>query len=171
MITGVKVIDAMTRNPVVIEQDESLLYCTKKMLKENIGSVLIKNKDELVGIITEKDIVRATAKNLDPNKTKAKQIMTKKLIGIAPDKDIYDAILRMKLENVRRLPIVNNKRLIGLITMKDILKIQPDLFDILAEKIRIRESRNKPIFGTCENCGSENYLYRVGNRLLCGACK
>ena len=171
MITGVKVIDAMTRNPVVVDQDASLLYCTKKMLKENVGSVLVKNKDELVGIITEKDVVKATARNLDPNKIKAKDIMIKKLIGITPDKDIYDALMRMKEEDIRRLPVVNNKRLVGMITEKDILRIQPDLFDILAQNIRIRESRNKPIFGTCENCGSENYLYRVGNRLLCDACK
>ncbi|MEK6835508.1 MAG: CBS domain-containing protein [Nanoarchaeota archaeon] len=171
MKTGIKVIDAMTRNPIVIEQETSLLHCTKKMLKENVGSVLVKNKDQLKGIITEKDIVTAMAKNLDPKKIKAKDIMTAKLIGISPDNDIYEALLRMKLEDIRRLPVVNNGRLVGLITVKDILKIQPELFDILTEKIRIREARNKPIFGTCENCSSENYLYRVGNKLLCGACK
>jgi len=72
--------------------------------------------------------------------------MIKKVITITPDVDIYEALLVMRDEDVRMLPVLDGNKLVGLLTVKDILKIEPALFELLAEKLILKEEHNKPIF-------------------------
>jgi signal-transduction protein with cAMP-binding, CBS, and nucleotidyltransferase domain len=145
MKTGVKVMDAMTKSPIIVNSNLSIKDCCKIMLKESVGGVIVKDKNG-IGIITEKDIIeKVVAKNLDPEKTTAKKIMTKNMVIISPEKDIYDAIIKMRDKDVRRLPVIHDGELIGLLTEKDILKIEPSLFDLLVERYEIREEDKKPI--------------------------
>ncbi|MBU1203782.1 MAG: CBS domain-containing protein [Nanoarchaeota archaeon] len=173
MKTGIKVGDAMTRNPIIVGPEEDVVTCARKMLRRGVGGVVVGEKHNLLGIITEKDVVkRIVAKNKSPDKTKAIEVMTKKLVTISPGEDIYDALVLMNHENIRRVPVVSGGKLIGLLTMNDILKIQPALFDIIADSIVIREEENKiREGGECDVCGTKGMLFRVGNRWLCGGCK
>jgi signal-transduction protein with cAMP-binding, CBS, and nucleotidyltransferase domain len=144
MKTGIKVIEAMTRSPVIVNPNEKIITCVKKMMKKDVGSLIIAENGKLLGIATEKDFVnRVIAKNLNINEIKINKIMSTKLIKISPYLDLYDAILFMSREEVRRLPVVEKDKFIGLLTYKDILKIQPDLYDIFIEKFKIREEKNK----------------------------
>jgi len=60
--------------------------------------------------------------------------MAKDLLTISPRMDVFDAIRLMKDADVRHLPVIESGKLVGYITMKDILRIQPELFEILSEK-------------------------------------
>ena len=84
--------------------------------------------------------------NENAYKSLVKDYMVKKVITISPEVDIYEALLVMRDEDIRMLPVVNDNEVIGLLTVKDILKIQPQLFELLAEKLILREERRKPIF-------------------------
>lgn len=166
----------MTRKPVFANPDDSLKDCSQKMLKAKVGALIIKENGNLLGIITEKDIVhRVVAKGLDLNEVKVKNVMTKDLSCIHPEKDIYDAMLQMSRDVVRRLPVVENNKLIGLLTEKDILKIQPELFEMCLNRFDIREGSFKPIKdldeGVCEKCGSSGEVFIIRKRKLCAACK
>jgi len=142
--TGIKVLEAMNKNPVVISKEASLPNCARKMLSNNIGAIIIKNRTELEGIITEKDIVEsAVAKEINIKKTKVKDIMTTGMITISPEQDLSKAVELMIRENVRRLPVTRNKRLLGLLTVKDILNIQPKLFNKLYECLISKSIKNK----------------------------
>jgi signal-transduction protein with cAMP-binding, CBS, and nucleotidyltransferase domain len=159
MQTGIRVLDAMTNKPVTVDENISLQDCAKKMEKENIGSLLVSKNKNVIGIITEQDLVhKVVAKNLDVKKP-VKTVMETKLITIRPDADIFEALERMKKNDIRHLPVEENKRIIGLITWKDILKIEPQLFDLVVESFEIREESRKPVFeaiadeGICELCG------------------
>ena len=140
MKTGIKVIDAMTKKPVSVTQDDTIRNCTQLMLDRHVGSLLVKEGEKLLGFLTERDLVRMISMGVDPNTTRVKQIMTKKIVAISPEKDIYDAIVLMNRENVRRLPVILNNKIIGLITVRDILTIQPTLFELIMDKISIGES-------------------------------
>lgn len=119
----------MNKKPVVISKDSFLPNCARKMLSNNIGAIIIKNKGQLEGIITEKDIVEsAVAKEINIKKTRVRDIMTTGMITISPEADLSKAVDLMIRENVRRLPVTRNKRLLGLLTVKDILNNQPKLF-------------------------------------------
>ena len=146
MKTGFKVGDVMTNKPIMIEPTITLKRCANIMKDKHVGTVIIGKKNKLAGILSEQDIVRnAVAVGLDTKKTKVAKVMETKLFTIEPDKDIYDAIIKMRELNIRHLPVMKKSKMIGLLTLKDILKIEPSLFDVLVEKIELREEEKKPI--------------------------
>lgn len=178
--TGYKVSDAMTRKPISVGPDTTIDQCSKIMLKSHVGSLLITKNGNLQGMITEQDIVRkVVAVGLDPYKTEVKDIMVKKLTTIDPDSDIYDALVIMRDTNIRHLPVMHKKDMVGYLTLKDILKIEPQLFELLVEKFELREEDHKPIFGEeshpdgiCEICGEySDKLYHIEGILYCDSCR
>ena len=147
MKIGYKVCDAMTMKPVVVGPNTSIKDCARVMAENKVGSLIIKQNGKLLGIIKERDIVRSVVlENVNASKAKVKDYMVKRVVTISPEVDIYDALVEMRDEDVRMLPVVDGKNLIGLLTVKDILKIEPQLFELLAEKLILREEARKPIF-------------------------
>ena len=175
MKTGISVRDSMTVKPVTASLETSVKEIAKMMKKGNVGSIIITNKQELVGIVSEKDIVeRIVAKGVNFNGLKARDVMTKTLVTIDPNEDIYDALILMGNEEIRKLPVVEKGKLVGLLTSNDILKIEPALFDIMSVRTRLREEHRKPIRyieGRCDNCGFQGPVIKVKNKYLCIACK
>ena len=144
--TGYTVADALTREPVSIAPSKKLREAAQLMRREHVGALLVREKNELVGIITEQDIVRkGVAAAGNAGMRSVKEIMATNLITIAPGEDIFEALRVMRDENIRHLPVFNQGAFVGLVTMKDILKIEPDLYEILVEKIELREAQRKPL--------------------------
>lgn len=146
--TGYTVADAMTRKPITISQNKTLRDAAKLMSKEHVGSLLVKEDDKIIGIMTEKDIVKKAVAELgNPAKKKVKDIMAEDLVTVNPQEDIFEALRIMRDYDFRHLPVMNDGTFVGLVTMKDILKIEPDLYEILVEKIELREAERKPTRG------------------------
>lgn len=179
MKTNIKVSDAMTEQPITVSPDVSLKESALLMKKKHVGSLLIKEKKKVLGIMTEKDMVRkGIAYGKDPSKTKVKEVMNPKFATIEPHVDIFDALKTMRDLNIRHLPVMQDKKMVGLLTLKDILKIQPDLFDLLVERFELREEERKPIHnigekeGICQTCGEySDKLYYKNGVVLCKKCR
>lgn len=146
MKTGYTVGDAMTMNPITISSKKTLRDAAKIMRDEHVGSLLVTEDKNIIGIVTERDIVKkAVAATGNPALRKVKEVMATDLVTTTPDEDIFEAIRIMKDYNFRHLPVKHQGKIVGLVTMKDILKIEPDLYEILVEKIKLREAERKPI--------------------------
>ncbi len=177
MKTGVRVAEAMTTNPVVVGPELNLKEAANSMIKNHVGSLIVKEQNKLLGLITAKDFVNAVSNEVDFNSVSVKDIMIKKIKTIEPSADIYDALIHMSKKDVRRLPVVNKKELLGLLTISDVLKLQPRLLDVLSEKIKVSGSsifrrRSKLSEGECEVCGSYGKLFEVSTlKLMCEYCK
>jgi signal-transduction protein with cAMP-binding, CBS, and nucleotidyltransferase domain len=178
MRTGVKIADAMTARPISVEPDKTIEECAGVMQKSHVGSLVIMKGQKLAGIITEQDIVRkVVAKKLSPSKTKVKDVMITELITADPADDIYDALVLMRDNNIRHLPVTHKGKLEGYLTIKDVLKIQPQLFEIIVEKFELREEQNKPLGvgpgeETCDICGlPSDQLYEVDGEMCCRLCR
>ena len=144
MDTGVKVCDAMTRKPIVITPSASVTQCAALMKQNNVGSLVVEEGKHLVGIVTETDMVRrCLADGKDPKKTTAKDLASEHVVTIGPDLDIFEALRKMQDYDIRHLPVTDDGELVGFVTMKDILRIEPQLFEILADKLEIREGERK----------------------------
>jgi CBS domain-containing protein len=184
MRTGIKVCDAMTRKPIAVTEDTSVKECVKIMKANSVGSLIVNDKKDskkLKGMITYKSLVhKVILEDLDAKKTKAKQIMKtdEDYITIEPHVDIFDAISKMRDLDKRQMPVVTKEgKLVGLLTLKDILKIEPQLFDLMVEKIELKEEQYKPVFskktsdGICDLCGSKsNSLEDINGQLICNKC-
>ncbi len=179
MKTGIKVGDLMTRNFVWASPSTNLKKCAKIMIKKRVGSLIIKEGDELRGILTEKDIVWAVVKKSkdDLEKIDAKDLMKRKVAVIKPSADITEALDKMKKLKVRRLPVIYQGKVVGMLTIKDILKIDPGLYELIVESVQIREETEKLKRGRrtrkqgyCEECGEFDLLYRDDSQWLCEEC-
>ncbi|HLD05596.1 MAG TPA: CBS domain-containing protein [Candidatus Nanoarchaeia archaeon] len=178
MKSGYKVLDAMTTKPIVAEEFMSIQECACLMKRHGIGSLLIKAKGKVKSLITEKDIIhKAIVNALDVRKTPISEIADKIRITISPNKDIVDALNVMRENDVRHLPVMEEGKIKGFITMKDILKIEPQLFELIVEKSELKEDNRKSLSlalkeGLCEGCGefSEDLTEMEGNG-LCTECR
>jgi CBS domain-containing protein len=174
---GILARDAMTRNPITLGPEDTVFDIVKKMLENEVGSILIVKNSKILGIITEHDLLaKIIYKMRDAKKVKAKQIMTKELLSVSPKKDLYEVAKLMNDNNIRRMPVVDNKKLVGMITVKDVLKIEPSMINVLMERIRIKEPTFKPLkssetAGMCELCGNyEETLVDADGMLVCDPC-
>ena len=178
MKSGIQVADAMTMNPISVVSNISLMECAKVMAEKHIGAVIVEEDKLPIGILTEQDIVRdAVALNVDTTTAIVKDFLKKKLISIPPEADIYDALVKMRDNNIRHLPVMEGKKFLGLLTIKDVLKIEPQLFDLVVEKFELREENRKPINriipteGICQICGEySEKVVEVSGSSLCSRC-
>jgi signal-transduction protein with cAMP-binding, CBS, and nucleotidyltransferase domain len=178
MKTGITVADAMTEKPITVTSSTTVQQCAQLMKRKKVGSVVVQDRGQFVGILTERDIVRkVTAENVSPKK-KVNAFMESEMLTIEPDKDIFDALSLMRDADIRHLPVVSDGELLGLVTMKDILKIEPDLFDILVQKFELREEARKPVSriaereGVCQTCGTySDDLQPEDGALVCAECR
>ena len=182
MKTGIKVGDLMTRNFIYVSPDTNLKKCAETMVKKRVGSLIVKEQHKLKGILTEKDILWALVKKSkeDLAEISARDIAKRKVMTIKPSADIIDALKKMKKLNIRRLPVLENGKVIGMLTLNDILKIDPGLFEMIAENVKIKEQAEKlrkseniklpKKQGTCEECGEFDLLYREDNQWICEGC-
>lgn len=144
--TGYTVADAMTQEPVTISPKKTLRDAAKIMAKEHVGALLVKEDDKIIGILTEQDVVRkGVARSGNTALKKVKEIMETNLTTTTPDEDIFEALRIMRDYNIRHLPVMHQGNFVGLVTLKDILKIEPDLYEIMVERIELREAERKPV--------------------------
>ncbi len=183
-MNNVLVADIMTRDPITIKPDTNLLECSKKMIKKRVGSLLLTEKGELKGLITEHDILWAIIKKSkeDLSQIKAEEISPRKIATIRPSATIEEAFKKIKRLKFERLPVVQEKQLKGLLTIRDILNFKPEFYPEIDEISKIREESNKlkrikrakerksVHEGICEECGNQELLYRFNGMLVCDSC-
>ena len=119
-----KIKDLMTRKIISINSDDNAITASKVMIRENIGSVLVFDGSNHVGIITERDIVKKVitdCKNLC--ETRAVDLATCDLITLGPDDAVKKALIAMYKNKIKRIPIRDPEtgELVGIITTYDII--------------------------------------------------
>jgi len=135
--SGLKVKDVMKTNVVVINADAPVKEAAKLMAKHEIGSVVVIEKNEVKGIITERDIVRKVVAAEKDKNMKVKDVMSHPIIVTSPEVTIETAAKIMRKNGVRRLPVIDKKGyVVGIITENDILKLLPSIIDLIEEKAR-----------------------------------
>ena len=113
--------DAMTEDPRSIGASASVVEAARLMREEHIGSLPITDDQQLVGMITDRDITtRVVAEAADPKLTSVGDVSSGDPISIEPEKDLEEALLLMARHQVRRLPVVDNGKLVGIVAQADI---------------------------------------------------
>jgi len=107
--------------------DDTLADVADLMVGHNVGSLLVMQHEELVGIITERDILRACAATRGPLEfLKVSERMTRCPIVASPSDEIADIMCIMTERRIRHVPVVENGQLVGIISIGDTVKAQHD---------------------------------------------
>ena len=107
-----------------IMPDLTLLDAAKQMSECKIGALLVIDRGQLVGIITERDIVKNTANEKLCREVKIRDAMTKDLLISKPGEDLDYVMAVMIQNNIRHLPVVDEKTgLVGMLSMRDVVKV------------------------------------------------
>jgi len=115
-------------NPLFHAKSNDTVFDVARMMSDkNVGAVAVLDSGRLVGIFSERDLMkRVVAAGLEPKKTQVVNVMTKDLVVGRPDDDISDALQKMHSVGCRHLPVVDSGNLIGMISLRDLLEIDDD---------------------------------------------
>ncbi|WP_290726202.1 CBS domain-containing protein [Archaeoglobus sp.] len=136
----------MERNVVTIEETDSLEDAVETMFEKKVGGCPVVNKDDVVvGIITERDILKYLGQNRTIDGV-ASDYMTSSVITLRPKDSIERAMKTMIEKKLRRLPIIDDGILVGLITVREILRYfgMGEAFKMLTSG-NIKDAIDKPI--------------------------
>jgi IMP dehydrogenase len=93
------------------------------MNREGRGCLIVVHFGEVVGILTERDLLRRIVEEcMDPKQTKVSEIMTKEVVVGNPDLQLVEATRLMFEKRIKKLPIVDKNGLVGLVTLTDIAR-------------------------------------------------
>lgn len=111
--------DIMTEDVECCTLLDNVYEVALKMKELNVGAIPILNQDQLVGMITDRDIVIRGVAEKHPGSTKVEDIMSDKLITVSPDSTSKEAAKLMAENQIRRLPVVEEGKLVGIVSLGD----------------------------------------------------
>jgi len=141
---ALKVRDTMTGSPRSIDASTSVVEAAQLMREGHIGSLPITDDEQLVGMITDRDIaMRVVAEAADHTNTSVGDVSSRDLVTVEPDEDLDDALQLMARHQVRRLPVVENGGLVGIVAQADIALSENEKTAKLVEAISAPSQRER----------------------------
>lgn len=107
---------------ITIERDTDAQTAARIMRDRGIGSLFVTNGKEIIGILTDTDMVRrVVAAGCDTHKTTAEQIMSAPILTIEQNKTVLDANDLMAQTHIRHLGVTQDGKLVGMISVRDLV--------------------------------------------------
>jgi CBS domain-containing protein len=109
------------------KSSDNVREAARMMSDKNVGAVAVLDSGRLVGIFSERDLMkRVVAAGLNPEKTIVGNVMTKDLVVGKPEDDINAALQKMHSVGCRHLPVIDSGNLVGMVSLRDLLEIDDD---------------------------------------------
>ncbi|HEY4485622.1 MAG TPA: CBS domain-containing protein [Nitrospiria bacterium] len=113
----------MSRDLCVVSRKSNITEVSDLFKRNGIGSLLVKEKNQFIGIITETDIVhKVVANGLSPQSTRVDSVMSYPLVGIDPESSAEQAAGKMLENGVRHLAVIQGEEVVGMVSMRDLMK-------------------------------------------------
>lgn len=128
-----KVSEIMTKATVTDAAQDTLAEAAARMWNAQTGSLLVMEGEQLLGIVTERDVLRAIAHGMDPQQVPVKDLMRTDVITVGPQTTLKEAAKLMATKWIRHLPVVEGSKVVGILS-------QRDLTGVLAEALHEPEA-------------------------------
>jgi len=142
-----RVSDIMTEAAVSDQADDTLAEAAHKMWEQQTGSLIVMEGEELAGIITERDILKAVATGTELEKTRVEDVMVRDLVTIHPSASLREAARVMTDRWIRHLPVIDQGKLVGILSQRDLAGIlgtalnEPEALQQLVEASELARER------------------------------
>ena len=113
--------EVMARPVDTCGQDASIAEVARRMIKEEHGALAVTLHDYLVGVISERDVLRVIADGRDATTATVGEYMTPDPDSLEPDVEVADAADWMLASGYRHLPVAESGKLLGMVSMKDVM--------------------------------------------------
>jgi CBS domain-containing protein len=126
-----RVIEAVRRSAVGIAPERTITEAAQIMEQAGVGALAVVDGETLVGLVTDRDLVRrGLARGLLPD-ARVDDVMTTELAVVDAEEDLHDVFAIFRSHAVRRLPVMRDGKFVGMITIDDlIMDVSADLADL-----------------------------------------
>jgi CBS domain-containing protein len=121
-VKELKISEVMTRDVEFINESDTVAQAARKMKELNVGIMPVFNNNQLVGLLTDRDIaIRSAAEGHNPESTKVGEIMTKDVVACHEDEDVNEALKIMEHKQIRRLIVRDEQnQVVGILSLGDL---------------------------------------------------
>jgi CBS domain-containing protein len=143
----VKVSEIMTAAAVTDRADDTLAEAARKMWEQQTGSLLVMEGEELLGIITERDVLKAVATGTALEEVPISEVMTKDVVTAHPGTSLREAAAVMTEKWIRHLPVVERGQVVGILSQRDLAGVlagalnEPDALEQLVNASELARER------------------------------
>jgi CBS domain-containing protein len=114
--------DVMSNDLTIVAPTTTVADAATMMSTHHVGSALVLDDERLVGIFTERDVLRAVASDFDAEHHAVSEFMTRDPKTIGPEVDAHEALESMFAFGFRHLPVVDQGRVIGIVSVRDVTR-------------------------------------------------
>jgi CBS domain-containing protein len=143
----VDVADIMTKASITDSASDTIKAAASLMWAQQTGSLVVVDGDALMGIITERDVMKAVARGLDPSEGTVDEVMTRDVVTVMPDSSLYEVARLMAARWIRHVPVVDDEGgILGMVSQRDLVGVlaafdnDPDAIELAADEL-VRDQR------------------------------
>ena len=114
--------DLMTREVLTVEPSDTIGEAAEKMIDHSVGAVVVSDFGSIIGILTERDILRAVAHRTHSAEARVRQWMTPDVVTVPSSMEGDEAAKMMLEKNFRHLPVVDEGRSVGIVSLRDLAR-------------------------------------------------
>ncbi|MFN0316599.1 MAG: CBS domain-containing protein [Burkholderiales bacterium] len=123
MKTVQQILEGKTHKILSVSPDESVYDALQLMAGKDVGALVVLNKDQLVGIFSERDYARKVVLHGKASKdTLVREVMTGKVLCVNPLQTMDECMALMTDKRVRHLPVIEQNKVVGVISIGDVVK-------------------------------------------------
>ena len=116
------VADVMKKEVLTVAPEDSIGDAAEKMTAADVGAVVVSDFGRVIGILTERDLMRAVARRTHSSIARVREWMTSDPVTAPPDMDAREAARTMLEQGFRHLPVVADGRPVGIVSLRDIAR-------------------------------------------------
>jgi CBS domain-containing protein len=119
-----QIADVMRREFITVAPEDTLGEVAVKMVDKSMGAVIVKDYGRMIGILTERDMLRAMAARVHTSEARVRQFMTPDPITVTPDVPLDEAASIMLDNGFRHLPVVEGTTVVGYVSLRRVVGAQ-----------------------------------------------
>ena len=136
--------DAMVNGVVTMEENLNIRNAAILMQRRGVSSLIVINREELCGIVTEKDLVtRVLSMSVNPESMKVSEIMSQPVMVTTSSTPLEEAIRMMLTQGIKKLPVVDNEKLVGMLSLTDVAMTYPAIYATMRQLQEIELNRKE----------------------------